>query len=263
MIAATAMFCWAGYQLLDYYSENKLADQDNQKLIDQAVTIKETVDEQPPQPTADTEDDTLISPQTEPPAESEHEEAPISVDFTVLQQTNPDIIAWIHCPDTTINYPVAQADDNQYYLRRLTDGTYNTAGTIFVDFRNASDMSDRNTLIYGHNMKNGSMFHSLSGYRKQDYYEQHPVIWLLTPEKTFRINLISGFVTRADSDSYTFFETDEDLLSYLEQAIGKSTFSADTDISQISRIVTLSTCTHEGVDKRYILIGALEELVHE
>lgn len=86
--------------------------------------------------------------------ESVQETAPIIVDFEVLQTENKDIIAWLHCPDTKINYPVAQSEDNSYYLRRLLDGSWNTAGTIFMDYRNSADFSDRHTVIYGHNMKN-------------------------------------------------------------------------------------------------------------
>ena len=85
---------------------------------------------------------------------SVQETAPIIVDFEVLQTENKDIIAWLHCPDTKINYPVAQSEDNSYYLRRLLDGSWNTAGTIFMDYRNSADFSDRHTVIYGHNMKN-------------------------------------------------------------------------------------------------------------
>ena len=71
-----------------------------------------------------------------------------------VQETAPIIVDFEHCPDTKINYPVAQSEDNSYYLRRLLDGSWNTAGTIFMDYRNSADFSDRHTVIYGHNMKN-------------------------------------------------------------------------------------------------------------
>lgn len=103
------------------------------------------------------------------------ETAPIKVDFERLQEENKDIIAWLYCPDTEINYPVVQSKDNEYYLRRLLDGTWNIAGTLFMDYRNAADCSDLHTIIYGHNMKNNTMFGSLPKYSKQEYYEEHSV----------------------------------------------------------------------------------------
>ena len=188
------------------------------------------------------------------------ETAPIQVDFEALRQQNPDIIAWIYSPDTPINYPVVQSEDNSYYLRRLIDGTRNTAGTIFADFRNAPDFSDRNTLVYGHNMKNNTMFGTLSEYRKQAYYDAHSVLWLLTPEAAYKLKPLSGFVTRADSDSYTIFETQEELCSYLDEAVSQSGFQTDVELDTVERIMTLSTCTYQGDDKRFILVCALTEL---
>lgn len=115
------------------------------------------------------------------------EKAPISIDFEQLCQVNPDIIGWIYCEDTVINYPVLKGNDNDYYLHHTYDGTYSASGSIFVDAENADDFADSNTIIYGHHMKNGSMFASLSKWADQDYYEAHPVMWLLTPKQNYKI----------------------------------------------------------------------------
>lgn len=246
LLAAIGVFCYAGMQLLDYNGENVQAEQGNQALIDQAVVLV-----QPTRPSLEE-----IPGETQPIQET----APIQVDFEALRQQNPDIIAWIYSPDTPINYPVAQSKDNSYYLRRLIDGTRNTAGTIFADFRNAPDFSDRNTLVYGHNMKNNTMFGTLSEYRKQAYYDAHSTLWLLTPDAVYKLEPLSGFVTRADSDSYTLFETQEELRSYLDEAVSQSGFQTDVDLGTVERIVTLSTCTYQGDDKRFILVCALTEL---
>ena len=246
LLAAVGVFCYAGLQLLDYGSENLQAEQENQALIDQAVVVLEPT---APQTGEENPEQTL-------PA---GEQAPIRVDFDILRAQNPDIIGWIYSPDTPINYPIAQSEDNDYYLRRLTDGTRNTAGTIFVDFRNSADFSDRNTLVYGHNMKNDTMFGTLSEYDSQSYYESHRTLWLLTPEQSWKLEPIAGFVTRADSDSYTLFESREELVGYLEEALTRSGFESEVDPEQTERIVTLSTCTYQGVDKRYILVCAISE----
>ena len=247
LLAAVGVFCYAGLQLLDYGSENLQAEQENQALIDQAVVVLE-----PTAPQTGEENPE----QTQPTGE----QAPIRVDFDILREQNPDIIGWIYSPDTPINYPIAQSEDNDYYLRRLTDGTRNTAGTIFVDFRNSADFSDRNTLVYAHNMKNDTMFGTLSEYDSQSYYESHRTLWLLTPERSWKLEPIAGFVTRADSDSYTLFGSREELTGYLHEAVSRSGFESEVDPEQTERIVTLSTCTYQGVDKRYILVCAISEV---
>ena len=92
-----------------------------------------------------------------------------AVDFESLRESGPDIIGWLNLPDTVINYPVTQTDDNEYYLHHLYDGTYNKVGCLFADYENKADFSDRNTIIYGHNMRDGSMFAVLNEYDEQSY----------------------------------------------------------------------------------------------
>ncbi len=190
------------------------------------------------------------------------ENAPaISVDFEKLTQQNSDVVGWIYCKDTPISYPVLQADDNDYYLQRMINGKYNAGGSIFMDYRSNADMSSLNTVIYGHNMKNGSMFGMLEGYKKQAYYEEHSVLWYLTPKGTYKIEPILGYVTDAASDAYTDFQTEEEMMAYLENAMRKSTFVSDVAIETVKQIVTLSTCSYEYDDARYVLVGKIEKIM--
>lgn len=106
---------------------------------------------------------------------------PAAIDFDSLRAISGDAVAWIFAPGTTINYVIAQSDDNSYYLRRLLDGTGAVCGTIFADYRCSSDFTDWNTIIYGHKMDNGTMFASLANYLNQAYYEEHPIIVYLCP----------------------------------------------------------------------------------
>ena len=114
---------------------------------------------------------------------SEDGDDTFSVDFQKLLEINPDTIAWIRFPDepSQINYPVVQGNDNQYYLKHLFSGEWNGSGCIFLDSRNRADFSDRHSIIYGHHMKNGSMFSGLTEYKKQEFYDSHSVVLLLTP----------------------------------------------------------------------------------
>ena len=105
------------------------------------------------------------------------------MDFETLRASGPDIIGWLTLLNTAINYPVTQTDNNEYYLKHLYDGTYNKAGCLFADYENKADFSDRNTIIYGHNMRDGSMLAVLNEYDEQRYFDEHPQMYLMTPER--------------------------------------------------------------------------------
>lgn len=180
------------------------------------------------------------------------------VDFESLQAINPDIIAWIFIEGTNINYPVVQGPDNSYYLHRLSDGSYNGAGSIFMDYRNESDLSDRNTVLYGHHMKNGSMFQNITKYKDPSFYEAHPVCLIMTPNGNYKLEFFAGYVIDMNSQAWKMeFESDEEYTRWLEDAISKSTFTSTIKPTAQDRVVTLSTCTYEYSDARYVLAGVL------
>lgn len=181
------------------------------------------------------------------------------VDFEALLDINPDVVAWIYLEDTKINYPVVQGADNSYYLYRLFDGSSNGAGSIFMDFRSQRDLSGRNTILYGHHMKNGTMFNQITKYKEQAFYDQHPVALLMTPEGNYKIEFVAGYVTNMNSDAWKMeFASDEEFSLWLENAIAQSTFTSTVKPGPQDRVVTLSTCTYEYNDARYVLVGILK-----
>jgi hypothetical protein len=121
-----------------------------------------------------------------------------TVDYTALRSVNADAIGWLYCPDTVIDYPVMGATDYTYYLRHLPDGTYNINGSLFLDYNCQWDFSDKLSVIYGHNMKTEKMFGTLVNYKKQEYYDAHPYLYLYTPARNYRIALLYGAVVSAD-----------------------------------------------------------------
>ena len=185
------------------------------------------------------------------------EPVPVSIDFEALLRQNKDIVAWIYCEDTQLNYPVVQAADNDYYLRRMLDGSYNIAGTIFMDYRNHPDFTDLKTIIYGHNMKNDTMFGSLLRYEEQDYYNSHPVIWILTREGSYRVELLAGYTTSSDAQDYKLCDDSAALSEYLSHAVENSDFQSETALSSVERVVVFSTCSYAYDEARYVLIGSL------
>lgn len=200
---------------------------------------------------------------TEPDAFSEEvkETEPrqvISMDFTKLQDINQDIGAWLLSEDTPIDYPVLQADDNRCYLNYLYTGEINGAGSLFLDYRNTGLFTDRNSVIYGHHMKNESMFHTLEGYKKQDYYDSHPIMILYTPDGDYLVELISGTIEDGMKEFVKFdFENEEDFTEYVNALRSRSTFQSTVELQPDDRPLSLCTCSYEWSEARYLVVGRL------
>ncbi|MDO5546712.1 MAG: class B sortase [Eubacteriales bacterium] len=252
-LTACVVLFYSVFQMYVYVTQTRASSELNSGLAQEAVTIripevKIVTPSQEQAPEAETTE-------TVPP-----ETAPVSVDFQQLKQTSDDIIAWLYSEDTPISLPVVQADDNQYYLRLLLDGSPNNAGTLFADYRNKPDFSDWNTIIYGHNMKNDTMFGTLEEYRKQEYYEEHPVMYLLTPEQDYKVVLFAGFVTPAVSSTYNILETVEERDALINKARSASTFQTEVEVTETDRVLSLSTCVYDYEDARYVLLGVLRPI---
>lgn len=190
--------------------------------------------------------------------ESDGVHPPIEIDFDKLLKQNKDIVGWIYCEDSIINYPIVQTDDNDFYLHKTIDKEYNFNGSIFVDCHNQRDFQDANTIIYGHNMKNGTMFAELSEFADPSYYKKHPVMWLLTPTQNYQIVLFSGYETNATSDTYTIFpELCPELKDYIDACVKQSDFKPKNIPTGKGKLVVLSTCSYSFDNARYVLHGAL------
>ncbi len=190
------------------------------------------------------------------------EDAPriLDMDFAALKEASPDLVGWLYCPDTAINYPVVQGQDNSYYLSHLADGSENRNGCLFMDCGNRSGLSDENTLIYGHHMASGKMFACLVSYAGQEYYEAHPVVYLVTEEKDYRLELFAGYTAAVDSDAYTLrFASGGDFAAWLVRIKERSDFSSDVRVGEGDHIVTLSTCAYSFENARYVVHGKLTE----
>ncbi len=188
---------------------------------------------------------------------------PISVDFSKLKKINKDIVAWIYCADTPINYPIItcnSAADYDKYLVTAVDGKKNKAGSIFLDYRNSSDFSNLNTVIYGHSMKNGTMFAYLLRFDDQEFYENHKYMWLFTENATYRIELICGNEVNATSEDYIIYNETEAFSSYLKHSVAASKFVSNTDLSGVKNIVTLSTCAYSSEESRFVVLGNLVKI---
>ncbi len=184
--------------------------------------------------------------------------APLVVDFAALQAVNPDIIGWIWCEGTPIHYPVLQTDSNDTYLRHTYKGEYSIAGSIFVEANNRPGFADANTIIYGHHMLDDTMFSCIESWQDQQFYDQHPVLWLLTPQQDYKIEVFSSYMTTAESATYTIFsEPGAGLDAYLQAALDQSAIIAPLQLPAGGRYVLLTTCSFAADDARNVLHGLL------
>ena len=205
--------------------------------------------------------------QTTSETSGESEEEPVKekpypdVDFDGLKSVNSDVIGWIYVPDTEINYPIVHTSDNDYYLDHLVDRTQNPAGAIFLDTRNPSDFSDLHSIIYGHHMKNGSMFAALKGYKKQDFFDGHKTGYLITQDAAYSIDFFAGHVANVEENAWQLdFDNAEDFSNWIKSLKEISAFKSDIEPQYGDRIFTLSTCSYEFDDARFVLSGKLTKI---
>jgi len=181
-----------------------------------------------------------------------------TVDFDALGEINPDIVGWLILEDTQINYPVVQGSDNVKYTNHLFNGRRNATGALFVDSYNQPRFADRNTVIYGHNMRNGSMFSVLEQYREQCFFNSHPWIFLLTPEQNYVIELVAGYTSDVQSSAWRLnFADDSEVEDWINEQQKKSDFLSDVQIRHTDCFVTLSTCSWAFDNARYVVVGRL------
>ena len=190
------------------------------------------------------------------------------IDFAALQQINPDIIGWIYIEDTKINYPITYSGDNDYYLNHLYDGTSNSAGCIFLDKECAKDFSMPNSVIYGHNMGNGTMFRGILNYKTQEFYNEHPIGLLITPNAKYKIEFFSAYVANATLGSslhnaWDLNFTEDGYVEWLKQISERSLFQSEAVPQNEDRVLTLSTCTYDFENARFVLHGILREQIDQ
>lgn len=249
LIIALGVFAYSGYQLFLIYSDYKEID-DEYNAIRDMVVIQDATEAQ-----GDA-------------TEGETQKNSFQVNFDALLSINKDVIGWIRFDEpSAISYPVAQARDNSKYLYTSLEGKYLSAGTIFVDYQNSSDFRDENTVIYGHNMKNGSMFGQLRKFKNSEYAETNPYFYIYTPDgRKITYQIFAVKVVEDTSPTYDKIYADQDEFQTYINNIYKGAIytSKDVAVSATDRIAMLSTCT--GVEEtRLVVFGVVisEDVIGE
>lgn len=184
--------------------------------------------------------------------------------LNALRVRNPDLIGWIVVDGTNINYPIVQGSDNEYYLHRTFDGNYSNSGTLFLDFRNSKDLSEnQNSIIYGHNMNTGAMFHQLSEFFSRSFFNKYGTVKILTYDGVYVYNVFCVMETEISFNYIqTDFASDEEYVAFINTLAKKSRRKKDNPkFTAEDRIITLSTCTNAHNNAyRYCISAYLVEI---
>lgn len=243
-VVALGVFIYSSYQLVTIYMEYKESADEYSEVALQILKPTEEKDPVAPEDAKSlrTSDDGEVLQPAQPLT------SPPEVDWEALRAINADVIGWIVVEGVpSISYPILQGEDNSYYLHRTVKETYNFAGSIFVDCMNQPDFSDCNTIIYGHNMKNGSMFGYLKLLYEREQYKDSKYIWIATPNENYLYEIFSMQKTGATSEVYTLFSEHDGLFGkYIERMKDNSLVDlAAKEVNQTDSIITLSTCTSD------------------
>lgn len=182
----------------------------------------------------------------------------IEVDFLALKSINNDLVGWLYYEPLEINYPIVRGDDNEYYTHYTFENEKNASGAIFMDCLNKPDMSSYNTIIYGHNMRNGTMFGSLKKLLS-DYtiIEENPYYYVFTEEKAYMYEITSVYITNQASDTYNLVNNETEQQEYIDYIKSSSTWYWEKELKNTDKIVTLSTCHGLHSNNRTVVHGVL------
>ena len=216
-----------------------------------------------PAPTPSPEQDDE-APQESAPAEETpvyvdpYADALRSMDFTALREVNGDVLGWIVIPGTVVSYPLLQGSDNDYYLNHTWRGTRSAVGAIFLEYQNSGDLSDFNTIVYGHRMRNGSMFASLKYYERQSYWAQHPCVYITDDRGSYTYEIFAAYEVSTEGETYRLgFSGDAAKQAFLDYCVAQSVIDTGITPTIYDKILTLSTCTGNGHATRWVVQARL------
>lgn len=233
LVLGVGMIIFAAYHLIsifmDYHKSNALYDDLNKEFVDT-----------PPE-----NDNDGVTPEI-----PWYELATVELDK--VKEQNKDVVGWIYFENEDISYPILFSGDDEKYLRTTLDGSYATAGSIFLEGQNSTDFSDSHTIIYGHNMKNLSMFGKLKYYKDDGYYEDHSYFQIITEGIKYRYQIFAYSDVEADSNVFSVpFAENQSFETFLDQLYKDSYKNTGVKATSADKVVTLSTCSSD--DKRFVV----------
>lgn len=185
---------------------------------------------------------------------------PVSIDiaYDELRKINEHFIGWIYYEPLELSYPIVRGNDNDYYTHYTFENEQNSSGAIFMDFLNKPDFSNYNTIIYGHNMRNGTMFGTLKQLlNNTSIQEENPYFYVFTEDKAYMYEIFAVYVTTADSHTYDLISDEDEQSTYLDYIYSCATWTSDIEVTPSDRIATLSTCHGLHTNNRTVVHGKL------
>lgn len=177
------------------------------------------------------------------------------IDFQMLKTQNPDTVAWLHIPETNIDYPIVQAEDNETYLHRNFFGEESRKGAIFLDFETPETLDGRNNVIYGHHMKDGTMFRDIARFKDPEYFKSHRNFQIYTPDRTICLKAVSCYFQKSTPDIRRCrFEDGNSFQIFVKQMLEPCTF-AEIPEEPVECLYTFVTCSYEAEDARTVLFA--------
>lgn len=254
MGACMAVFVFAVVRLAMIFTEYGKAEKTYEDIESDYVTYEEVTAEEA-EPGEETGEN------GEEPEDSKEETSKkgyvfkkANVDFKALQKKNKDVIGWIQFENFSLSYPVAHDSGDSYYLTHTIDKKSNKSGSIYVPASNKGDFNDTNTIIFGHNMKNGTMFGLLGRYKEKAFFELNQYFYIYTPSTEKKYQIFSVYVGDQNGVSYTIYGAkNDDYAKFLETLKKKSMYETGVSVSRENNIVTLSTCVSDDKTKRLII----------
>ena len=257
------VFIVSTFLMLRQWMDNSSADASYNDAMEIAMQAKEEIPEAP-QPTE------AVLDVTEPPTEPVTYWVPVPVEddpvieemelinITALKETNEDVLGWIRIPDTKIDYPLMQGDDNDFYLEHTWQTEPKSVGSIFLEHLNSPDLTDFNTIVYGHNMRNDSMFGQLDNYSHEEFWKTHPYVYIATEAGVFRYEVFAFFQPAIDSATYTMNpQRDDTKQEFINFSLESNWLDTGIVPPITDRILTLSTCTGRGYSNRNVVQARL------
>ena len=243
-------FCISAYVLCNYYFNNLIADNE----YSSALNLISSSSSQASSDSASSASENLL------PLPAGYQER-----FNALYQANQQLRGWVKIDGTNIDYPVAQGSDNNYYLTHTFFNSGSSVGSVFMDYRCkfGPDAMPGNTILYGHNMQSGKMFHDIQNYKNVSYYKQHPFVQYDTVYADSNWKIIGMFFTNADfsqPDTFPYhmtfdFNDDTSFYNYVNQAMQRSFFTTSVDVKPSDKLLVLSTCDNAFENSRLVLIA--------
>ena len=242
-----------GFRLWRYYQDY----QEDQKLYGDLREAVLQITDESEQPEPSTEIAVLESDTKRNQIKMKKEEQPFDVDWVALKEVNEDIIGWVYFTGLSqISYPILQADNNEYYVHRTYDLSSDTskAGCIFMDYRMADDFSSPYSIIYGHNVRDGSMLSDLVRLKDQTLYDEEPYFWILTPEGNYRYQIFSIFQCHRAADVFqrSFDGWGEDFSKWQSELKLRNSMQGDVKLREDGHVIAFSTCVPNSFDRTIV-----------